>query len=324
MTLFALLTLLAASVVLLPDGIAASASQYPGRPIRFIVPFAAGGANDLLARLIGEKLTESLGPPVVVDARPGAGGTIAASLVAQSAPDGYTIFLGSATQLAVAPHLYRKLPYDPLKDLAPITLITITPDVVVVNPSLPVKSVRELIAYARARPGQLTFGSSGIGGSAHLAGELLGSMAGIRMTHVPYKGTALAIMAVVSGELSLGFPSILNAIPVIRSAKVRALAVTSVKPSAALPELPTVAETVPGYFAGPWYGVLAPAGTPGRIISRLNGEIVRILNAPEVRDRLTRDGAEPVAGTPEEFAAFIRAETARVGEVIRQAGIRVE
>lgn len=302
----------------------AIAGGYPDKPIRFIVPFAPGGATDILARLIGQKLTEMTGQPVVVDDRPGAGGSIGADLAAHATPDGYTIFLGSAAPLAVAPKLYKHLPYNVQRDFAPITLISKVPDVLVVNPSVPVNSVTALIAYAKAHPHELTFASSGNGGSAHLAGEMLNTMAGIRMTHVPYKGTAPALAALLSGEVKVAFPDIIAALPVIKAGKVRPLAVTTTERAAVLPQVPTIAETVPGYVTGPWYGVLASAGTPPRILAWLHDRVVAILDAREVRGRLIRSGSDPIGSTPAAFAAFIKADTERVGKVIAQAHIHVQ
>ncbi len=316
--------LLTFGAVLSGSSLAAPASGYPNKPIRLISPFAPGGGTDIMARTIGQKLTESLGQSVVVDNRPGAGGTTGADIVSKSPPDGYTLLVGGPSPLTVAPHLYKKLPYDPLKDLAPVTLMATVPSILAVHPSLPAHSVTELIALARSKPGQLTFSSSGNGGSGHLAGEMLKGMAGIDMLHVPYKGTGPATTALVSGEISLSMGNMLSLLPHVKSGRLRALAVTSEKRSPVLPELPTVAETVPGYTARVWYSILVPAGTPAQIVAKLNSAIVGILRTPEIKDHLSREGGEIIASTPQELTAFLRAESARWAKVIKEAGIRAE
>jgi tripartite-type tricarboxylate transporter receptor subunit TctC len=308
---------------LLPD-VPALAQIYPSKPIRLISPYAPGGGTDILGRLIGQKLTESLGQSVVVENRPGAGGLIGTELVAKSPADGYTIMLASPSPIVVAPHLYKKLPYSPLKDLTPITLISIVPAIMAVHPSVPARSVKESIQLAKAKPSQLTYSSSGNGGTGHLAGAMLDSMAGTRMIHVPYKGTGPATTAVVAGEVSLSFGNMISMLPHVKSGRVRALAVTSAKRSPVLPDVPVVAETVPGYAAGPWYGVLAPAGTPAAVIGLLNREIVKMLHTPELKDILSAEGAAPIGSSPAEFAALLKEETERWGRVVRQADIRIE
>jgi tripartite-type tricarboxylate transporter receptor subunit TctC len=265
-----------------------------------------------------------VGQPVVVENRPGGGGVIGTEIVAKSPPDGYTIMLASPSPIVVAPHLHRKLAYNPLKDLAPITLISVVPSLLVVHPSLPPKSVRELIAFAKARRGELTFSSSGNGGSGHLAGEMLKMMAGVDMLHVPYKGTGPATIAVLSGEVSLSFGNIMSTLPYVKSGRLRALAVSTPKRSPVVPDVPAVSETLPGYSAGPWYGVLAPAGTPPEIVARLNQEVVKILRSPEVKQTLSSEGADPVGSTPAEFAAVLQTETERWGKVVRQAGMKID
>ena len=302
----------------------APAQQYPAKPIRFIVPYVPGGGTDTLARLVGQKLSEGLGQSVVIDNRPGAGGVIGTEIVAKSPPDGYTLMLASASPITVAPHLHKQLPYSPLKDFAPITLITIVPAVLAVHPTLPVKSVRELIALAKSKPGQLTFSSSGNGGTGHVSGEMLKMMVGVDMLHVPYKGTGPATTAVLSGEVSLTFGNMISVLPHVKSGKLRALAVTTAKRSPVIANVPTVAETLPGYLSGPWYGVLAPAGTPGAIVSRLNQEIVRILRSPEVGENLRSEGADPIGSSPAEFAAHLKSETERMGKVVRQSKMKVD
>ncbi|MBI3936885.1 MAG: tripartite tricarboxylate transporter substrate binding protein [Betaproteobacteria bacterium] len=275
--------------------------------------------------MLGQKLSESLRQSVVIENRPGGGGIIGTEYAAKSAPDGYTILLGSTGPLTVNPSLHRKLPYDTLRDLAPITLVSIVPSILAVHPSLPVKSVKELIAYAKARPGQLSFSSSGNGGSGHLAGEMLNVMAGVKMVHVPYRGTGPATIAVVTGEVPLSFGNMLTMLPHVKSGRLRALAVSSVKRSPATPSLPTVAEAgVPGYEAGPWYGVLAPAGTPRDIIARLNSELVKILRQPDMREKLSSEGGEVVGSSPEQFAQHIKAELARWARIIKAANVRAD
>ena len=297
--------------------------QYPAHPVRFIVPSAAGGGTDIIARAISARLAESLGQQFVVDNRPGAGQMIGIELAARSAPDGYTILMAAST-LAINPVMYRKVPYDPVRDFAPITQAATLPNVVVVHPSLAVKSVKELIEYARANPGRLNFASAGIGTSPQMSVELLKSMAGIDMVHVPYKGTAPGVVDLLSGQVLVMAPNVLTALPHIKSGRLRALAVTSARRSEALPDVPTVAETLAGYDSTQWYGVLAPAGTLREIVARLHDAIVRALRDPEVGKRLAADGAEAVGSTPEEFAAFIRSESEKWAKVAQAAGIKPE
>jgi tripartite-type tricarboxylate transporter receptor subunit TctC len=303
----------------------ATAERYPDKPIRLIVPFPPGGGNDILARSIGQKLTASTGQPVVIDNRGGAGGNIGAAAGAHAAPDGYTLLLGGVGSHGINPGLQAKLGYDPIRDFAPITLIASAPLIVVVNASLPVKSTAELIQYAKARPGELNFASSGTGSIAHLAPEMLDAMANIQMTHVPYKGTAPALVDLLGGQVQLMMNSAVSMLPQVRATKVRALAVTGARRLAALPDLPTVAESgVPGYHVASWYGVLAPARTSHAIIDKLNREIVSITLLPELRERLAADGAEAVGNSPAEFAAYIKSELAAWAAVIKRAGIRPE
>jgi tripartite-type tricarboxylate transporter receptor subunit TctC len=315
----------AALAVLLLFALAGAASgQYPSRPVRFIVPSAAGGGTDIIARAISLKLAESLGQPFVVENRPGAGQMIGIELAARSPADGYTILMAAST-LAINPVMYKKVPYDPIRDFAPITQAATLPNVLVVHPSLPVKSVAELIAYAKQRPGELNFASAGIGTSPQMSIELLKSMTGIDMVHIPYKGTAPGVVDVLAGQVKVMAPNLLTALPHIKSGKLRALAVTSVKRTEALPEVPTVAEAgVPGYDSTQWYGVLAPAGAPPQIVMRLHDEIVHALRDAEVGKRLAADGAEAVGNRPEEFAAFIKSETEKWAKVASAAGIKAE
>jgi len=318
--------LLSASAMLVALGPAAPARAdvYPSKPIQFVCTYAPGGGTDITARAVGQKLAGILGQSVVVENRPGAGGTIGTAYVAKAQPDGYTIMLGSPSPLVIAPFLFKKLAYDPLRDLAPVTLLAIVPDVLVIHPSLPVKSVGELVKFARSHPRQLTFGSSGEGGSAHLAGELLMEMTGIDMVHVPYKGTGPAMIAVLSGEVSLGFPDAIAVLPHLKSDRLKVLAVTGPHRLPLLPGVPTVAETLPGYTAGPWYSVLAPAGTPPEIISKLNAALVQAIHTPDIANTLGKQGAELVGNSPAEFAAFMKDEMQRWGKVIGRAGIHAD
>ena len=299
-------------------------SVYPAKPVRLISPSSAGGGSDIVARILAPKLTERLGQQVIVENRPGAGTVIGSDHVAKSAPDGYTLLLGIAT-LAINPALLKKVPYDVMRDLAPITQVAASPNIFVVHPSVPVRSLRELIAFTRARPGQLSFASAGVGTNPHMAMELFLSMAKLKMVHIPYKGSAPAITDLVGGHVAAMAATALTAIPQMRAGRLRGLAVSSAVRSATAPELPTVAEAgVPGYEAAQWYGVLAPAGTPPDIVKRLNAELVRILHLPDVKERLAGDGAEPVGDSPEQFGQYIRSELVKWAKVAREAGIRPE
>ncbi|HET7765088.1 MAG TPA: tripartite tricarboxylate transporter substrate binding protein [Burkholderiales bacterium] len=301
------------------------AQNYPSKPIRLIVPFAPGGGNDNVARLVGKRLGEGLGQPVVVDNRPGAGGVVGAELAAKSAPDGYTLFLGGVGSHAINPNLVKNLPYDPVRDFAPVELLAQAPLVLVVHPSVPARDIAEFVAYARRNPGKLNFASNGNGSSSQLAAVMFDSMAGIDMVHVPYKGLSPALTDLLSGQVQLMFSSVVAILPHIKAGKLRGLAVTGTKRLALLPGLPTIAESgFPGYQASSWYGILAPAGTPRDIVARLNAELAKALERPEVRSSLLAEGAEPAGGTPEAFAAHIRAEKERLGRVIREAKISLE
>jgi len=303
----------------------AFAQVYPSNPIRLIVPFAAGGGNDNVARLVGKRLADGLGQPVLVDNRPGAGGVVGAELAAKSAPDGYTLFLGGVGSHAINPNLHEKLPYDPIRDFAPVALLAQAPLVLVVHPSVPARDIAEFLAYARAHPGRLNFASNGNGSSSQLAAVMFDSMAGVDMVHVPYKGLTPALSDLLSGQVQLMFSSVVAILPHIKAGKLRALAVTGAKRLASMPGLPTIAESgLPGYEASSWYGILAPAGTPREIVVRLNAELVKALEQPEVRNSLLAEGAEPVGGSPERFAAHILAEKERLGKLIRDAHIRLE
>ena len=303
----------------------AVAQEYPSRPIRFIVPFPPGGGNDTMARTIGNKLAAVLGQQFVVDNRAGAGGVIGAETAAHAAPDGYTLFLGGVASHSIVPNLQPKLGYDPVRDFAPISLIASAPLILVVHPSVAAKSVKELVQLAKARPGQLNFASNGTGGSSHLAAELYKMMTGTDMVHVPYKGLSPALTDLLSGQVQLMFSSTVAILPQVRAGRLRPLAMTSAKRSAAMPDVPTVAESgVPGYETASWYGVLAPAGTAKTIIDRLNREIVKAVQLPDVRERLTSEGAEPAGGSPAEFGAHIKRELARWSQVIKQAKIKAD
>jgi tripartite-type tricarboxylate transporter receptor subunit TctC len=304
----------------------ALAQDYPGRSIRFVVPLPPGGFTDLLARAIGQKLTESWGQTVVVDNRGGGGTTIGTEIVAHAPPDGYTILL-VPPDLAINPSLYRdrKLPYDAVKSFAPVTLAAWSPIILVAHPSVPAKSVKELIALAKSKPGQLNYASGGIGTGAHVSTELFKSMTGTDMVHVPYKGVGPAVTGLLAGQVQIMFGQLPITLPHVKAGKLRALAIASAKRSPAISDLPTVAEAgVPGFEANPWFGVAAPAGTPKEIITKLNTEIVKILNMPEIQQRLTALGAEPVGSTPEEFAAHIKAEIVKWGQVVEKSGARAD
>lgn len=302
-----------------------AAQTYPVKPIRMIVPSTPGGGPDLMARAIAQKLSETLGRQVVVETRPGAGGIIGSEYVAKSPADGYTLIMGNAGSHSVNPGLYRKLPYDPQRDFAPVSLVSSAPNILIVHPSLPVKSVKDLIAIAKARPGDLTFGSGSNGSTAHLSGELFRTLAKVNMVHVPFKGAPAAVIGVMTGEVSLAILNLPPALPHVKSGKLKALGVSTAKRSSAVPDLPTIAEAgLPGYEATAWFGVLAPAGTPAGIITRLNAEIVKGLSAGDVRKRIAADGGEVIGSTPEEFAAVMKRDIAKWAKVVELSGARVD
>ena len=312
-----------AATTLIPT--VARAQGYPSKPIRLVVPFPAGGSLDVVARAIGQKLTEAWGQPIVIDNRPGAGGNIGADLVAKSAPDGYTILEGALSTHAVNVSLYAKMPYDPIKDFAPITLVAVTPNVLVLNASYPVNNVSELLAYARANPGKLSFGSGSNGSAGHLAGELFKTEAGIDMVHIPYKGGAPALQALLAGDTQLMFDNLANSAAQIKAGKLKALAVTTAKRSSLTPELPTLSETgLPGFDIYTWWGFMAPAGTPKEIVSKWNAEVTRILASAEMKAFFAQQGAEPAADTPEQFAALIKSEIAKYAKIVKQSGAKVD
>src|SRR5262245_27483127 len=301
----------------------ASAQQYPARPVRFVVPFAPGGSVDTLARTVGPKLGDALGQQIVVDNRPGGNGDIGMLIVAKAPPDGYTILLGYIANLAIAPSLYATMPYDPGKDYAPITAIATSPNVLTAHPSVPAKGLQDLIALARAKPGTVNFASTGVASVGHLTGELLNSLAGMNMTHVPYKGGGQAIIDLVGGHVQVMFSGFSAAMPHIKSGKVRTLAVTGAKRSPALPDVPTIAEQgFPGVEATAWYGVLAPAGTPRPVVVRLHGELVKSLKSGDVVQRLDALGFEMVGSTPEQFSSYMKAETIKWAKVVKASGAK--
>jgi tripartite-type tricarboxylate transporter receptor subunit TctC len=304
---------------------AAPAQTYPVKPIRFIAPNLPSGPSDILARLIGQKLAESMGQPVVVENRAGASGNIGADLVARAPADGYTLFIGNNSTLAANVSLFKKLPYDPVKDFAPVILVASQPNILVVHPSLPVKSVKELIALAKARPGELNYAGSGMGAAAYLSAELFKTMAGVNIVHIPYKSAAPALTDVLAGQCQLMFATALSVQPHIASGRLRALAVTPAKRSRSMPGLPTIAEAgVPGFEATTWHGVVVPAGTPAAIINRLNTEINLMLQLADVRERLSILGADIIGGTPKEFADHIQREIPKWAKIIKAAGVQLD
>jgi tripartite-type tricarboxylate transporter receptor subunit TctC len=312
-----------AALLLVVSG--AHAQTYPVKPLRFVVPFAPGGGADLVARTVGGKLTEALGQPVIIDNRTGAAGSIGADIAAKSPPDGHTLLLGSSGPLAINPSLYPKLPYDAARDFAPVSLATIMPFLLVVHPTLPVQNVKELVALARSRPDQLNYASPGAGSTTHLANELLKSMTGMKIVHVPYKGVAPAAVDLISGQVQMMSGDLSSLLPHVKSRRMRALAVTGAKRSHLLPQVPTIAESgIPGYEASGWFGVLVPAATPAPVVERLNAAIVKGLAAPDARERLNAFGGEAGGSTPEQFAAHIRNEAAKWGKLIKALGLKAD
>jgi tripartite-type tricarboxylate transporter receptor subunit TctC len=297
------------------------AQQYPDRAIRLIIPFAPAGTNDIIGRVVAQKASEILGQTIVADNRAGAGGTIGSTLAARAQPDGYTLLLGHIGTLAVNPTLYRKPGYDPLKDFAPITLVAKLPNLMAVHPKLPAKTVAEFIALAKAKKGGLSYGSGGVGGAAHLATEYFRQQTGIDIVHVAYRGTGLAVIDVISGQLAMTMAGIPAIIPHVRNGNLRAIAVTGDRRFKLLPDVPTVAESgVPGFEATQWYGIVTQTGTPKAVVSTLHSAIVKAVQSPEVSDRLAADGAEPFTNTPEQFRAFIKAEIDRWAPIVREIG----
>ena len=300
------------------------AQGYPAKPVRIVVGYPPGGPSDILARALGLKLGESLGQQIIVDNRPGASGMIGAELVARSAPDGYTLLLVPAT-FSVLPSLHAKMPYDNERDLAPVSLVAAAPFILIVHPTLPVKTVRDLIALSRAHPGEINYAAASAGGLPHLAGELFNSLTGTTLNFIPYKGAAPATNDLLAGQVPLMFNNMLSAMPHVKSGRLRAVAVTSLKRSQAVPELPTIAESgIPGFEVSGWYGVLAPAGTAPEVVTRLNSEFNRVARLADVIQRLAGDGVEAVASTPDQFAQYLREETAKWRKVVQRAGIKPE
>ena len=318
-------TLVAILAILLAVSFAPAAAQdWPAKPVRLIVPFAPAGSNDIMARLIGQKLGERLGQQFLVDNRAGASGIIGTDAAAKSAPDGYTVLMMSLT-LAVNPSLYAKLPYDTEKDLLPVTLVASAPLMLVVHPSVPASSLKDLIAHAKANPDKLNFGSGGPGTTPHLAGEMLKTMAGVTMTHVPYKGGGPALADLVGGQIQVMLENIPSTLPYVKNGRLRALAVTSLKRSALVPDLPTLDEAgLKGFEIVGWNGFFLPAGAPKAIVTKLHAETVNVLTLPEVKERLAGLGADGIGGSPDEFAGFLRAELRKWGKIVKDAGIKVE
>ncbi len=318
------ITHLLSGVALCVLAASASAQPYPNKPIRFVVGFAPGGGTDVMARTIGAKLGEALGTQVVVENRPGANGNLAAEQTAKAAPDGYTLMIISVSH-AISRSLYKNLRYDLLKDYAPLSSIATVPNAIVVGPSRPVSSLKELIAQAKAQPGRITYGTSGAGSPEHMAAVMLSLMAGVEMVHVPYKGGALSALDVVAGHVDVGFNTMPVALPHIKSGKMKALAVTDAKRAGVLPEVPTVAESgFPQYSISTWYGIVVPTGTPTEIVSRLNGEIAKILTLADVRERLAGLGAEPLGGSPDQFGALMQSEVTKFAQVVKDANLQGE
>ncbi|MCA3188806.1 tripartite tricarboxylate transporter substrate binding protein [Cupriavidus sp.] len=300
-----------------------AADAYPSKPVRIVVGFPSGGAPDILARIFSEKF--SLGQPVVVDNKPGAGGNIGGEMVAKAAPDGYTLAMGTVGTHSINGALYSKMPYDMVKDFTPVILVASTPNVLVVHPSVPAKNVQELIALAKSKPGQLTFGTPGVGTSLHVAGELFNTMAGTKIVHVPYKGRAMAIPDLLGGHITMMFDNLPSALPVVKEGKLRALGVTSAQRSASAPDIPTIAEQgLPGYEATSWFAIFAPAHTPKDVVARLNTELNRIFTLPDVQAKLKTLGLDPVLGTPEKLAEYQRGEIAKWAKVVKDSGAKAE
>jgi tripartite-type tricarboxylate transporter receptor subunit TctC len=318
--------LIAVTLALVASSVGAARAQpYPSKPIRFVVPYPAGGPLDTVARLLGQKVSESTRQPVIVDNKPGAGGNIGADAVAKAAPDGYTILMGAVATHAINPYLYASMPYDAARDFIPVTQIASTPNVLVVNPSVPASTVPEFIAYAKANPGKLNFGSGSTGSAGHLAGELFKTMAGVDMTHVPYKGAAPAMNDLIGGQIQLMFDNLASSLAQVRAGRIKALAVTTAKRSALAPQLPTIAESgLPGFDINTWFGLFVPAGTPRGVVERLHAEFTRALAAPDIREKMLNLGAEPVGSTPEQFAAYVRAEAAKYARVVKASGARAD
>ena len=310
---------------LLAGSLPAWAQPYPNRPLRIVVPFPPGGGTDIGTRIVAQKLQEAWGQAVIVENKPGAAGIVGTELTAKSAPDGYTFMMGNIGTHAINVSLYKKLAYDPVRDFAPVSMVADLPLLLLVHPSVPANSVKELIALAKSQPGKLNFSSSGAGGSMHVAAELFKSMAGVDMVHIPYKGGAPAVADLISGQVALSFSTVLETVQHVKAGKVRALAVTNDHRSIALPDLPTIAEAgLPGYQSISWLALFAPAGTPKEIVNKVSAESVRILKLPDVKERLLAQGAEPIGSTPEQLAATLAADIAKYAKVIRESGYKPE
>ena len=312
-----------AVILLLAQTVSAKPLDFPAKPVTIIVPAPPGGTADISMRIIAHKLGENLGQQIIVDNRPGAGGIIAAQLAVKAAPDGYTVLM-NYTSHAVNPSLYKKMPYDSVKDFAPVTLLGRTPLVLAINPGVPAKTVAEFIAYAKANPGKLNYGSAAIGGASHLGGELLKIKAGVDIVHVPYKGGAAAYTDLISGQVQMVLDSLLPLQPHIKAGKIRPLGVSSLKRTDIVPGLPAVAETIPNYEATAWFGIMAPAATPREVVAKLNAECIKALRAPAIKEKLAQQGFEAVGNSPEEYIAYLKSETAKWAEVVRLAGVKVE
>jgi tripartite-type tricarboxylate transporter receptor subunit TctC len=324
MTLHALLTLSMLGATAL-SGMAWSADAYPSRPIRFVVGFLPGGPSDTIARVVGAKLTEGLGQQVVIDNRAGAGGNLSAEIVADAQPDGHTILLGTGGPLVIAPVIGQKVGFDPDKDFAAVSKLGDSMSILAAHPSLPANSIKELIAAARAKPNDINYASSGVGTANHLAAELLSSMANIKLTHIPYKGSGAALPALIGGQVKLGFGPLLPAIPHVKAGRLKALGVSGLKRSAGAPDIPTIAEQgLPGYEVNSWYGVFVPSKTSKPVVARLNRELMRVLALPDVKERLSRDGVDPAGSTPEQLHAVVQAEKKLWAKVIKDANIKVQ
>ena len=304
--------------------VAAADRAYPTKPIRLIVPYAPGGGNDTMARVIGGKLGEAWGQQVIIDNRPGANGLVACEITATAAPDGYTLLMANIGSHGINPALYKKIPYDPVKDFAPVSQLGSTANVLVVHPSTPVKNLQELINLAKAKPGQFTYGSNGSGSSQHLAGVLFGSTFGLNLVHVPYKGTGPVMNDLVGGQITMSFANMVAALPLVRSKRLTPIAVTTLKRSSALPDIPAIAESAPGFEATLWWGVVSTKGTPPDVVNALYREIVKGINAPDVRAFFANAGVEPGGTTPQEFAAFIKSELAKWAKVVKESGARAD
>ena len=304
---------------------AQGAANYPSKPIRIVVPFPAAGTTDILARAVGNEMQKAWGQPVVVENRPGAGGNLGSDVVAKAAPDGYTLLVGAVSPQAINVTLYPKLPYDVMRDFAHITLIAVVPNLLEVHPSVPVKTVKELIDLARSKPGALSYASSGSGTSIHLSAELFKSMAGVDMLHIPYKGSAPAVTDLMAGQVQLMFDNLPSSIAQVKAGRLRPIAVTTLTRSPALPDVPTIAESgLPGYDASSWFGMHAPAGTSKDIVNKIHGVVAKTLRTPEMIERLSTQGAQPVGNTPEEFTEFVRAEIAKWAKVVKASGARID